>query len=65
MNTGTSANRLGFHRIVAGEKVQRLSASAQQIGTIVDLITDIAGETNLLALTPRSRRRAPSASSAR
>mgnify|MGYP005811830657 CR=1 FL=1 len=34
----------------AGDKMQKLSAAAQQIGTIVGLITDIAGQTNLLAL---------------
>jgi methyl-accepting chemotaxis protein len=32
------------------EKVKRLSASAQKIGDILDLINTIAGQTNLLAL---------------
>jgi methyl-accepting chemotaxis protein len=33
-----------------GEKMSRLSEGAQRIGTVIDLINNIAGQTNLLAL---------------
>jgi len=41
------------------EQIAGLAAAAQKIGDVVKLIRDIAGQTNLLALMPPSRRRAP------
>ena len=37
-------------QIRTAEKMRRLSEGAQQIGTVIDLINNIAGQTNLLAL---------------
>jgi methyl-accepting chemotaxis protein len=42
----------------AGTTMNRLSEGAQKIGTIVDLITNIAAQTNLLALNATIEARA-------
>ena len=44
---------------LSNERVRGLTATAERIGDVVRIISDIAGQTNLLRSTRRSRRRAP------